>query len=92
MRGIVAVACSGGRDSTALLHATAVAAQDLGLRVLALHVHHGLHPEADAWLEHVRTQCERWAAAGLPVSFAGHRVRERPAPGDPGQQQMLWDS
>ena len=82
MRGIVAVACSGGRDSTALLHATAVAARDLGLRVLALHVHHGLQPEADTWLEHVRAQCECWAAAGLPVSFAGHRVRERPAPGD----------
>lgn len=82
MRGIVAVACSGGRDSTALLHATAVAARDLGLQVLALHVHHGLQPEADAWFEHVRAQCERWALAGLPVSFVGHRVRERPAPGD----------
>ena len=82
MRGVVAVACSGGRDSTALLHATAVAAAAQGLHVLALHVHHGLQPEADAWFEHVRVQCERWAAAGLPVAFAGHRLTGRPASGD----------
>ena len=39
----IAVAYSGGRDSTALLHATAVAARDWpGTTVLALHVPHGL--------------------------------------------------
>lgn len=82
MRGIVAVATSGGRDSTALLHATAVAAQAQDLQVLALHIHHGLQPDADAWFDHVRTQCEHWAAAGLPVRFAGHRLTGRPARGD----------
>ncbi|KQV85399.1 tRNA lysidine(34) synthetase TilS [Rhizobacter sp. Root1221] len=82
MRGIVAVATSGGRDSTALLHATAVAAQAQDLQVLALHIHHGLQPDADAWFDHVRTQCERWAVAGLPVRFAGHRLTGRPARGD----------
>eukprot|EP01036_Dinobryon_divergens_P040806 gene40806-54010_t len=39
--GTVAVATSGGRDSTALLHATVQAAAGLGLQVVALHVHHG---------------------------------------------------
>ena len=46
----IAVAWSGGRDSTALLHAALVAAAPLGVEVVALHVHHGLSPNADAWL------------------------------------------
>ena len=50
MQRLVAVAASGGRDSTALLHASCHAARLLGLEVLAMHVHHGLMPEADAWL------------------------------------------
>lgn len=79
---IVAVAASGGRDSTALLHATAKAAKGTGLRVLALHVHHGLNPAADGWLFHVRQQCRRWAGAGMPVSFAARRLSGQPTPGE----------
>jgi tRNA(Ile)-lysidine synthase len=56
----LAVAVSGGRDSTALLHAVARQARDAGLRVVALHVHHGLNPAADDWVDHVRRQCRRW--------------------------------
>jgi tRNA(Ile)-lysidine synthase len=78
----VAVAASGGRDSTALLHATCRVARELGIEVVALHVHHGLMPQADAWLTHVQRQCRRWARSGLPVTFVAHRVLERPAPGD----------
>lgn len=78
----VAVAASGGRDSTALLHATARAARDLGLEVHALHVHHGLVDDADAWLERLRAQCRRWRAAGLPVHFHCTRLEGRPARGD----------
>ena len=37
--GLVAVAVSGGRDSTALLHCTVRMARPLGCQVLALHVH-----------------------------------------------------
>ncbi len=58
----VAVATSGGRDSTALLHSALRAAETLGLRVVALHVHHGLQAPADHWLAHVRTQARRWGA------------------------------
>lgn len=54
------IACSGGRDSTALLDVLArlrderlSAARDL----VAVHVHHGLHPHADAWAEFCREQC-----------------------------------
>lgn len=78
----VAVAYSGGRDSTALLHATVAAAQAQGLRVVALHVHHGLHPGADAWLQHCEAECRRRAALGQPLAFATRRLTARPAPGD----------
>lgn len=78
----VAVAASGGRDSTALLHATAVAARRHGGEVHALHVHHGLVAEADEWLARLREQCRRWRRAGLPVEFHTTRLEGRPARGE----------
>lgn len=72
----VAVAYSGGRDSTALLHATACAAREhAGMVVLALHVHHGLSAQADAWLAHAEQVCVRWAEQGLPVRLVSRRVQ-----------------
>jgi tRNA(Ile)-lysidine synthase len=58
----IAVAASGGRDSTALLHATVQAARPLGIAVHALHVHHGLQAPADLWARQVQAQCRRWGA------------------------------
>lgn len=78
----VAVAFSGGRDSTALLHATIRAARALDVEVLALHVHHGLHADADAWLEHCARQCSRWARNGAPLRLAWVRLEGRPPKGD----------
>lgn len=82
MKPRVAVAYSGGRDSTALLHATLVAAQAQGAEVVALHVHHGLSPHADTWLARCAAQCRRWARRGLPVLWDFERLDTRPAPGD----------
>jgi tRNA(Ile)-lysidine synthase len=73
----LAVAASGGRDSTALLHATCRAAHAAGLHVHALHVHHGLQAAADGWAAHVRGQCRRWGA-----SFHMARLTGQPAPGE----------
>jgi tRNA(Ile)-lysidine synthase len=73
-RADVAVAASGGRDSTALLHATVAAGRELGIQVHALHVHHGLQPQADGWAAQVRAQCRRWGA-----SFHWTRLDGRPA-------------
>lgn len=79
---LVAVAVSGGRDSMALLHCTLRAAKPLGVEVLAMHVHHGLQPEADSWAAQVQRACKRWAASGWPVQFAMQRLPGSPAPGD----------
>lgn len=79
---LVAVAYSGGRDSTALLHATALAAAKQGLRVLAIHIHHGLNPRADDWAEHARAQVANWAQTGLPVQLLVHHLQGRPAAGE----------
>ncbi len=66
----VCVALSGGRDSIVLLHAlhrAHEAATDWTLQ--AHHVHHGLSPNADAWLAHCATVC-----AGLDVPLTVSRV------------------
>ena len=78
----VAVATSGGRDSTALLHVTARAMAALGGEVHALHVHHGLNPAADEWQAALTRQCRRWARAGLPIQLHRTRLATAPAAGD----------
>ena len=78
----MAVAFSGGRDSLALLHATCRAAQVLDLQVVALHIHHGLLPEADAWLQGAQRLCARWRRRGWPVRLLSVRLSGQPAPGD----------
>ena len=71
----------------ALLHATCAAAQGSGLQVWALHVHHGLMLQADAWWTHVEQQCARWARRGWPLRFAAERLSGGPAP---GQSVEAW--
>ena len=79
----LAVAYSGGRDSTALLHATLMAASTQpGQRVVALHVHHGLSQQADRWLAHAQNQCENWARQGLQVTLLWRKLSLSQAPGD----------
>lgn len=79
----IGVAVSGGRDSTALWHATARrAAEHPGLEVIGLHVHHGLMAQADDWLTHLRRQARRWAAGGLPVSLQWRHLTAAPSRGD----------
>lgn len=45
----IAVALSGGRDSIALLDAAHEHARAHGLTLVALHIHHGLSPNAEHW-------------------------------------------
>ena len=83
----IAVAWSGGRDSTALLHATLKAAAPLGLRVAALHVHHGLSAQADEWVHFCELQSRRWMRAGHALTLQVERLAGRPAR---GQSVEAW--
>lgn len=67
--GRVVVGFSGGVDSTVLLHAAACRAD-----VTAVHVHHGLHPDADAWQAHCAAVCDAWGVTlhAVPVSVPRH--------------------
>lgn len=69
----LAVAYSGGADSTALLQACA---QRWPGQVMAIHVHHGLQAAADGFESHCRTRC-----AALQVPLAVVHVDARPQPG-----------
>ncbi|HEY7239215.1 MAG TPA: tRNA lysidine(34) synthetase TilS [Burkholderiales bacterium] len=63
----IAVALSGGVDSVVLLHLL----KDHP-RVSAIHVHHGLSPNADAWADFCRRLCKQW---GVPLKVAKVKVR-----------------
>ena len=65
----IAIALSGGLDSSALLHLAHAHAAEHGLELHAFHIHHGLSPNADAWLAH----CEQ-ACAALGVPFQARQV------------------
>ena len=56
----IAVGLSGGVDSVVLLHALRALAPELGYRLSAIHVHHGLSPNADDWRRFCARICRRW--------------------------------
>jgi tRNA(Ile)-lysidine synthase len=74
----IAIAYSGGRDSSVLLHAAA-GLQRAGRTgpLRALHVDHGLHPDAPRWRDHCAAHCTR-----LGVAFDTVSVDARPASGE----------
>lgn len=74
-RGPVAFALSGGRDSMVLLDAGAAALRSRGRDALALHVHHGLQPDADRWSAFCAGACARRG-----IAYAGRRVVVARAP------------
>lgn len=65
--GRYVVAYSGGLDSHVLLHALS----SLGLNLAAVHVHHGLSPNADLWSEHCLATCKE---LGVPCRVLRVRV------------------
>lgn len=65
------LALSGGMDSMVLLNLVLPASRLLGLQLNAMHVHHGLSANADAWATFCAEQC---AAAGVPFQLVGVKV------------------
>lgn len=66
----IALAFSGGLDSSVLLALVSRYCVDKAIPLTAFHIHHGLSPNADAWLTHCAQQ-----AAALGVQFAAQRVK-----------------
>lgn len=65
----IAVAYSGGLDSSVLLHLVHRYAAKAGIPVFAFHVHHGISPNADNWLAHCERECQR-----LGLHFDARRI------------------
>ncbi|WP_211451083.1 tRNA lysidine(34) synthetase TilS [Collimonas antrihumi] len=55
----LAVAYSGGLDSSVLLHAAAHYASTRGIKLFAFHIHHGISPNADQWQIHCAETCAK---------------------------------
>ena len=67
------VAFSGGVDSCVLLHALAQAKKPRHFNLQAMHVHHGLSPNADAWTEFCAKTC---AAYQVPLEVVKVKVEK----------------
>ncbi|MGB9098780.1 tRNA lysidine(34) synthetase TilS [Erwinia sp.] len=71
------VGFSGGLDSTVLLHQLVTLREQRGdLQLRAIHIHHGLNPLADGWVEHCQQQCQRWQVE-LEVVYVTLDSREK---------------
>lgn len=68
------VALSGGLDSVFLLHALATLAREQNQPLSALHIHHGLQPEAEHWADFCQQQCQT-----LEILLGLHRLSLDPA-------------
>ena len=71
----ICVAYSGGLDSSVLLHLMAQQERYEGSTLVALHVNHGLSPNADAWERHCQATCDR---LGIELQVARIQVKRRP--------------
>jgi tRNA(Ile)-lysidine synthase len=72
----IVVAYSGGVDSHVLLHCLYVLrAQGLISNPLsAIHIHHGLSPNADSWLQHCQQVCQ---ASAIPLQAAKVKLNKQ---------------
>ncbi|RZI40616.1 tRNA lysidine(34) synthetase TilS [Herbaspirillum sp. HC18] len=77
----MAIAYSGGLDSSVLLRLARAWAIKRRIELFAFHIHHGLSPNADRWLAH----CERECAA-LDAHFDMRRIHISTSSGDGVEQ------
>ncbi|STB68423.1 tRNA(Ile)-lysidine synthase [Citrobacter freundii] len=83
----ILVAFSGGLDSTVLLHQLVLwRAKNPEVALRAIHIHHGLSPQADNWVQHCESVCAQWLVPlvvervhleddGLGIEAQARRVR-----------------
>ena len=69
------VALSGGVDSAVLLHLLVPFASQIQIPLSAVHVNHGISPNADKWSEFCRTLCQ---SRNIPLEIASVKVTRAP--------------
>jgi tRNA(Ile)-lysidine synthase len=69
------LALSGGLDSIVLLHLLAEVRATIPFTLHAMHVHHGLSPNADTWAEFCSAQCQR---LNVPLEIVHVNVAKNP--------------
>lgn len=62
----ILIGFSGGLDSTVLLHQLVRLRPILNLQLRAIHIHHGISPKANSWLQHCQKICEQ---LDVPIVF-----------------------
>ena len=73
-RTIWANGSSGGLDSCVLLHLLAHARASIPFELQAMHVHHGISPNADSWATFCQAQC---AALNVPLTIVKVQLDEQ---------------
>jgi tRNA(Ile)-lysidine synthase len=71
---VIWVGFSGGLDSTVLLHRLRNDPLYASYELKAIHIHHGLQSQADAWVRHCRTVCDAW---NLPLCTVNVQIIDR---------------
>ena len=71
---VIWVGFSGGLDSTVLLHRLRNDPLYQSFELKAIHIHHGLQSQADAWARHCRTVCDAW---NLPLCTVSVQINDR---------------
>ena len=77
---------SGGLDSCVLLHLLAQARATMPFELQAMHVHHGISPNADSWATFCQAQC---AALNVPLTIVKLQLDEQSKLGLEGQARQL---
>ena len=82
----LAVAFSGGLDSTVLLHATCLVLRQSSARPSAIHVNHGLSPNAAVWADFCADVCRR---LDVPLEICCVKLSHTTGEGVEGEARRL---
>ncbi len=84
----VAAGVSGGADSVCMLSVLRKLTEEIPFRLIVVHVHHGIRPDAQEDADYVKRLCEEWSIPFLfkKVDMAGYAKEKRLTPEEAGRQ------